>query len=38
MNTRAFPLKRLCHGFLVHWVDIASNAYYFAKELDVSEK
>ena len=36
MKTRA--LKRLCHGCLVHWVNIASNAYYFAKELDVSEE
>ena len=38
MNTRVFPLKRLCHGCLVHWVNIVNNAYYFAKELDVSEE
>lgn len=38
MNTRAFPLKGPCHGCLVHWVNIANNAYYFAKELDASEE
>ena len=49
MNTRAFPLKRLFQGCLVHWVNIANYTYYspplrgivvyyFAKELNVSEE
>ena len=38
MNTQVFPLKRPCHGCLVDWVNSANNAFYFAKELVVSEE
>ena len=36
MNTRAFPLTGLCHGCLVHQVNIANNAYYFVKNLTLA--
>ena len=38
MNTQVFPLKGPCHGSLNRWVNIATKAYYYAKELDVSEE
>ena len=38
MNTQVFPLKGPCHGSLNRWVNIATKAYYYAKELEVSEE